>query len=161
MYRIHFDSCVIPFLLLRNFNMFECNPASLSPSAAQILQRLNQAKGWDTRYRELLLLAKEGPQATQIRQSEHEVQGCQAKVWLKVAYLQGRLSILTASESRLIHALLLVMTAPLQGQTLAFLKQFSFTEWFEKCQLQAHINPSRASGLQQVQQQLYAQAETL
>lgn len=128
--------------------------SGLNSEAAVLLARLNQSKTWDQRYRELLMLAKSHFNDENLRTPPYEVDGCQSKVWLRVQEQAGQLTIETDSDARLIRALLLVMVAPLQGQSRAYVEQFDFHQWLTECGLADHLSASRANGLAQVGRQL-------
>ncbi|WP_157957874.1 SufE family protein [Aliidiomarina celeris] len=121
-----------------------------NPPAAALQSRLNRAQSWDQRYRELLLIAKELKPIEQIKISNFEVSGCQSKVWLQVSGSPESLVITTESDARLIRALLIVLMAPVQHQSVAFVRAFNFNQWLTSCGLADHISDSRASGLRQI-----------
>lgn len=122
----------------------------LSPKAMALKQQLSGARGWEQRYRELLLLAKHANTAATIRTDLNQVSGCQAQVWLTIRLHKQRLYLETDSDSRLVKALLIVLTTPLQEQPLAYLQQFDFKLWLEQCALADHLSESRINGLHQM-----------
>lgn len=126
----------------------------LNPDALLLQQQLSGARGWEQRYRELLLLGKHANTPATIRTDLNQVSGCQAQVWLAVELKENKLCISTDSDSRLVKALLLVLTAPLQQQSVAYLQQFNFNHWLEQCALADHLSESRINGLYQVVQAL-------
>ncbi|HLV47442.1 MAG TPA: SufE family protein [Aliidiomarina sp.] len=122
----------------------------LTPQASALMQQLSDARGWEKRYRELLLIGKHANTPATIRSDLNQVSGCQAKVWLAVERNGHGLHIETDSDSRLVKALLIVLTAPLQQQPIAYLQSFDFKQWLEQCLLADHLSESRVNGLHQM-----------
>ncbi len=133
----------------------------LNPNALLLQQQLSDARGWEQRFRELLLLGKHANTPSTIRTDLNQVSGCQAHVWLAVELQENKLCITTDSDSRLVKALLLVLTAPLQQQSVAYLQQFNFHAWLEQCALADHLSESRINGLHQVVQALQLKSANL
>ena len=74
-----------------------------------IRQLLAGAKSWDERYRQLLQLSKQVPSIpVQWRHPDHEVSGCESRVWLLLCKDEsGRCHFAVDSESRIVKALLM------------------------------------------------------
>jgi|SRR5690554_184982 len=122
----------------------------LTPKALALKQQLSTARGWEQRYRELLLLAKHANPPATIRTELNQVSGCQAQVWLSVRLQENLLQLETDSDSRLVKALLIVLTTPLQQQPLTYVENFDFEHWLEQCALADHLSESRINGLHQM-----------
>ncbi len=115
----------------------------------EIKRLLNQAGGWDQRYRQLLLLAKSIPSIPdELRKNEFEVHGCESKTWL-LCYNDeyGKFHFAVDSESRIVKALAITILAAVNHQPADMICDFQVAYYLEHLGFQQHITPSRANGL--------------
>lgn len=119
----------------------------LNKEAEQVRDLLASQPNWEARYRQLLLLGKKQALNVDIQQPENEVSGCQAKVWLVISMHNDRLHMQFASDSRIVKALLYVLTLPILNETSEVISQFQPEHWMKQCELSAHLNSSRVNGL--------------
>ncbi|MCL4410446.1 MAG: SufE family protein [Gammaproteobacteria bacterium] len=122
------------------------------PTADEIQTSLQQASGWEARYRLLLQWARHlTAEDLAERCNDNHVDGCEAAVWLDYTVKSDATLYFQAdSESRLIRGLLVVLFAPLQNQTPATIANFDVNAWLATCQLTNQLTPSRTNGLYQI-----------
>ncbi|MGX5913311.1 SufE family protein [Aliidiomarina sp. Khilg15.8] len=120
-------------------------------TALQLQQQLNAQPNWQERYRQLLKAAKSAPRLADTEcVPETRVSGCEARVWLKVSGSREQVTYRFYSDARMVHALIHVALAPLQGQSAAAAAEFDTAAWLSACGLQNELSPSRSNGLYQV-----------
>ena len=113
----------------------------------EIKRLLNQAGGWDQRYRQLLLLAKSIPSIPDdLKKKEFEVHGCESKTWL-LCYndKNGTFHFAVDSESRIVKALAITILAAVNHQPADMICGFQVAYYLEHLGFQQHITPSRAT----------------
>lgn len=122
------------------------------PTAAlQLQQQLNAQPNWQETYRQLLQAAKSAPGLSESeRVPENRVSGCEARVWLTVSGTSDCVEYRFYSDARMVHALVHVALAPLQGQSADFAAAFDTAAWLQACGLHDQLSPSRSNGLFQV-----------
>lgn len=122
------------------------------PDAALQLQQLLKAQpNWQETYRQLLVAARSAPRLSDAEcLPQTRVSGCEARVWLKVSGSAAQVEYRFFSDARMVHALIHVALAPLQGQSAATAADFDTAAWLRDCGLQEQLSPSRSNGLFQV-----------
>lgn len=117
------------------------------------LKQLRQALGErEQRLRYLVQLARQTKLPDDFRQSEREVFGCEARVWVQVTWSAQGLMLQLDSESRTILGLLQVLAKALQGASPAEVQAFNLTAYLQALGLTEFVSSSRRNGLQQVVQ---------
>lgn len=128
------------------------------PTADEIQTSLQQAGGWEGRYRLLLQWARHlAADDLAERNASNHVDGCEAAVWLDyIVKNDATLYFKADSESRLIRGLMVVLLAPLQNQPPNVIANFDLAAWLTSCQLANQLTPSRTNGLFQISQRAQA-----
>lgn len=122
-----------------------------SDTALQLQQQLKAQPNWQETYRQLLIAAKSAPRLRDAEcVPETRVSGCEARVWLKVSGSADEVEYCFFSDARMVHALIHVALAPLQGQSATTAANFDTAAWLSACGLQDQLSPSRSNGLFQV-----------
>lgn len=110
--------------------------------------RLQSARGWEARYRTLMLLGKELPALSEPeRAAATLVPGCEAKVWFAVAEDHERLWFRLDSEARIVRGLLALLLAIYNGKTRTEIAVIDIDAIFAELDLHKHLSPSRSNGL--------------
>jgi SufE protein probably involved in Fe-S center assembly len=117
-----------------------------------IRQLLAGGKSWDERYRQLLQLSKQVPSMpVQWRHPDHEVSGCESRVWLLLCKDEsGQCHFAVDSESRIVKALLITLLAAVNHQPADKIQLIQVASYFDELGFAQHITPSRTNGLQAV-----------
>ena len=130
-----------------------------------IAKGIAKAKGWDQRYRQIMLAAKVLPElAPELRTSETEIFGCETQVWLSCRLSanpgaghtdvgdreQVHVSIVAYASGKIIRGLLAVLLEPLQGQTIRAILAFDYSQHFKEIGLAGHLSESRGNGIKAV-----------
>lgn len=131
-------------------------------TALQLQQQLSAQPNWQETYRQLLQAARAAPRLSDTEcVPENRVSGCEAPVWLKVSGTSEHVEYLFYSDARMVHALIHVALAPLQGQSAQAAVDFDTATWLSACGLRDQLSPSRSNGLYQVIKQAKQSALTL
>ena len=115
----------------------------------RIQQLMSDARSWEERYRQLLLLTKNVPSIpNEWRQSGNEVRGCESHVWL-LCYKDdaGKFHFSVDSDSRIVKALLITILAAVNHQPADKLQRIQVVSYIDKLGFTQHISPSRTNGL--------------
>jgi cysteine desulfurase / selenocysteine lyase len=148
------------------------NPASVQHSpdtpilAAQmatfpLAQKLQHAKGWDARYREVMLAGKYlKVMPSQEKVSDNEVQGCESQVWLACQEEGGRIYLQGDSPSKIVRGLLAIIFERLEGQTAEHILHFALLDYLSQLGLAEQLSQSRSNGLHAVVQKIMAYCES-
>ncbi len=136
--------------------------AADAASADSLLQRLEACRGWQARYREIMLLGRDLPAMTQeLRTDANRLHGCESHVWLSVEYRDGRLWLQMDADARVIRGLIALLLAAFNGKTPSQILNFDLQGLFERLALMQHLSPSRGNGLLAIVEAIYQQARTL
>lgn len=133
---------------------------SICVRAEKVIERFNQFKDWEDRYRELIKLGKTSSETTdQNLDEKYLVKGCQSQVWLVPNYKNGLVSFVGTSDAAIVAgivALLIDVFSPSTPQDILdydmkFLGDIGITE---------HLSMNRTNGLASMVKQikLYALA---
>lgn len=125
-----------------------------------LANRLATARGWDNLLRQLMLAGNALiPLESALRNDDHEVKGCQSRVWLDVVVDQrGKLTMLAWSDSKIIRGVLAVIQEHINQLHASDVATFNFEDWFRTVQLERYLSQSRASGIAEVVSQIRRQA---
>ncbi len=127
---------------------------NLEDKVQKVIERFNQYKDWEDRYKELIKFGKESKEYSCDDQVEkYQVKGCQSQVWLKPQYENGRVVFTSDSDAMLVKGIVGVLTYVYSDATpdeiLAlepdFLKQIGITE---------HLSMNRTNGLASMLKQI-------
>ncbi len=128
---------------------------SLPVAAQQVLNLLQQSPGFEGRNRALLQLGNQLPSfASELRQAEDLVPGCDSQVWLRCEHNADVLQFSASSDARLIRGLLACLLLRANGLTAAELAQVDWPDWLTQLGLKQQLSPSRANGLHAVVQRM-------
>lgn len=116
--------------------------------AQDILQLFAQQSGWDNRYRQIILLAKQLNGLPEIFKIDaHLVDGCESNTWLVAREKEGQWAFYADSEARIVKGLLAIVLAAFNGSSSQQIQQFDTESYFEELGLSKQLSPSRSNGL--------------
>ncbi|SFR45682.1 cysteine desulfuration protein SufE [Pseudidiomarina maritima] len=119
-------------------------------SESDLLALREQLGSRENRMRYLVQLAKQAEIPDGSRADANEVFGCEARVWVKADWLQGRLALTVDSESRTVLGLLMVIRKALHGANAEQVSTYSLDEHFDALGLADFVTSSRGNGLRKV-----------
>ncbi|MFM2484221.1 SufE family protein [Celerinatantimonas yamalensis] len=121
------------------------------PSWSDLCELFQQAKSWEERYRQLLLLAKKLPPLSESQhRAEYEVQGCESRSWV---YLHDE-AIWLDSEARIIRGLMVVLLVVIHHHCIQDISTINIIERLETLGLRHYISDSRINGIQAIWQNI-------
>lgn len=143
-----------------NSTATQSEPQSKPPVAADtLLQRLEHCRGWQARYREIMLLGKNLPaMSAALRTDSNRLHGCESHVWLCVERRDGKLWLQMDSDARVIRGLIALLLAAFNGKTANDILSFDLQGQFERLKLMQHLSPSRGNGLKAIVDAIYQHA---
>ncbi|WP_417605973.1 cysteine desulfurase sulfur acceptor subunit CsdE [Oceanimonas baumannii] len=120
------------------------------------------AQGWEARYRQLILLARQLPPLAEANKVDtNAIHGCESQAWLVARQdEQGRWQFHCDSDARIVKGLMAVVLAALSNKTAADIAAFDMDAYFKELQLLSHLSPSRGNGLRAVVSAIKTKAET-
>ena len=126
-----------------------------------IVERLTQAKTWQNRYREIMLLGKNLPPLPEMWKTDTtKLHGCESNVWLHYLYDEerGLLYFAADSDARVIRGLIAMVLSVYSGKTPKAIEGENIEQWFETLGLYNHLSPSRGNGLRAIVEEIKAVA---
>jgi sulfur transfer protein SufE len=107
-------------------------------------------KGWESKYRQIMLLGKQLPPLTEeYKQDEYLVKGCESKVWLHygIDSHNQQLAFAADSDARIVKGLVVIVLAAFNGLTVQQVTDFDIDDYFARLDLLKHLSPSRSNGI--------------
>lgn len=129
----------------------------------QIIDDFTFLDNWEDRYQLLIDMGKElPPMASEQKQEQFLIKGCQSRVWLFPEFKDGKIFFSADSDAIITKGIIAVFIRVFSGQTPADILK-SDTDFIDKIGLKQHLSPTRANGLVSMVEQikLYAQALNL
>ncbi|MGI1671391.1 MAG: SufS family cysteine desulfurase [Neptuniibacter sp.] len=122
-----------------------------------LLQRLQQSRGWNERYREIMLAGKALPSMPQsLKVEENLVNGCESNTWLFYeSDGSGNLAFKVDSDARIIRGLLALLLEIFNNKTPDQILAQDIEKLFTELELEKHLSPSRGNGLKAVVEKIY------
>lgn len=125
--------------------------------ATQIIAVFDNIKGWEGKYRQIMLFGKQLPAlASQYRLPENLVEGCESQVWLHIEQdsSDGCYYFAADSDARIIKGLVSLILLGYNGKNAAEIAQFDIEGYFTHLDLLKHLSPSRANGVHAIIQRI-------
>jgi len=144
--------------LVENSELSECN----EKQKHSIVQRFKQAKGWDGRHRELMLLGKSFVRMPrERREKDLLIQGCESDVWLSSSVDENNIWHFSAdSDARVVRGLLAIVLAAYHGKQAHDILSFDIEDYFEQLGLSQHLSPTRGNGIRAIVEQILSKVKT-
>lgn len=122
-----------------------------------LLQRLQQSRSWNERYREIMLTGKALPSMPQsLKVEANLVNGCESNTWLyHESNRSGNLVFNVDSDARIIRGLLALLMEIFNNKTPEQILAQDIEKLFIELELEKHLSPSRGNGLKAVVERIY------
>jgi len=109
---------------------------------------------WMEKYEHLISLGKVMPVIDQEQKTDQNlIKGCQSKVWLSAAVVDGKLSLKADSDAILTKGIVSMLIRVFDGQTPQDILDANLT-FVDKIGLKEHLSPTRANGLMSMIKQI-------
>lgn len=137
---------------------FPVSPFGQEITAETIVSTMQNFKGWEDRYRQVIQWGKKLPQMPEDLKSEQvTVSGCESQVWLVSEQVDGHWHFCVDSDARIVRGLIALVMAAYEGKSSQEIQQFDIDTYFEQLGLIAHLSPSRGNGLKAIVEQIKQQ----
>ncbi|WP_420597926.1 SufS family cysteine desulfurase [Neptuniibacter sp.] len=122
-----------------------------------LLQQLQHSRGWNERYREIMLAGKSLPSMPQsLKVEANLVNGCESNTWLyHESDRSGNLVFKVDSDARIIRGLLALLMEIFNNKTPEQILAQDIEKLFIELELEKHLSPSRGNGLKAVVERIY------
>ncbi|MDN2481876.1 cysteine desulfurase sulfur acceptor subunit CsdE [Vibrio agarivorans] len=134
---------------------FPQTPFGTQITAQDIVETMQQFKGWEDRYRQVIQWGKKLPKMPDELKSEQvTVAGCESQVWLVSRKEGEKWHFCADSDARIVRGLITLVMAAYDGKSTQEINDFDIDAYFEKLGLIAHLSPSRGNGLKAIVEQI-------
>ncbi|MCU8200652.1 cysteine desulfurase sulfur acceptor subunit CsdE [Vibrio vulnificus] len=124
-------------------------------TSSDIVATMQQFKGWEDSYRQVIQWGKKLPVMPDALKSEQVmVAGCESQVWLVAEQENGMWTFCADSDARIVRGLIALVLAAYNGKTVEQIQAFDIEAYFEQLGLIAHLSPSRGNGLKAIVEQI-------
>lgn len=131
--------------------VFPTSPFGTEITSEDIVQTMQQFKGWEDRYRQVIQWGKKLPVMPEELKSEQvTVSGCESLVWLVSQQENGIWHFCADSDARIVRGLIALVMAAFEGKTSQQIQDFDVDGYFEQLGLITHLSPSRGNGLKAI-----------
>lgn len=131
--------------------------ANFSLTEEQVNKKLSASKGWDGKYREIMLLGKNlGLFGPELKLSDALVSGCESSVWLHHIWQRDKLVLAVSSDSKIVRGLLAIILVQFNGKTKDEVLATDVETYFQTLGLAQHLSPSRANGIAAIVEKIKA-----
>lgn len=130
---------------------FPTSPFGTEITSEDIVQTMQQFKGWEDRYRQVIQWGKKLPVMPEELKSEQvTVSGCESLIWLVSQQEEGIWHFCADSDARIVRGLIALVMAAFEGKTSQQIQDFDVDGYFEQLGLITHLSPSRGNGLKAI-----------
>ena len=134
---------------------FHNSPFGSDITVADIVATMQNLKGWEERYRQVILWGKQLPVMPENLKSEQvKVSGCESQVWLVSEKVDDVWHFSADSDARIVRGLIALVLTPFDGKTSQQIQNFDVEEYFDSLGLISHLSPSRGNGLKAIVEQI-------
>ncbi|MDE1310341.1 cysteine desulfurase sulfur acceptor subunit CsdE [Vibrio aestuarianus] len=130
---------------------FPDSPFGCDITADDIVATMQNFKGWEDRYRQVIQWGKLLPQMPEALKSQQvTVAGCESQVWLVGEEIDGVWFFCADSDARIVRGLIALVMAAYNGKRSEQIQSFDVDSYFDKLGLNDHLSPSRGNGLKAI-----------
>ncbi len=138
---------------------FPVSPFGTEITSDEIVQTMQNFKGWEDRYRQVIQWGKKLPvMPEELKSDQVTVSGCESLVWLVSKQNNGVWHFCADSDARIVRGLIALVMAAFDGKTSQQIQDFDVDGYFEQLGLITHLSPSRGNGLKAIVEQIKSQA---
>lgn len=135
------------------------NPFGSTITDQDIVAKMQQLQGWESRYRQVIQWGKKLPaMPDELKGDQVLVSGCESQVWLVGDHVDGRWVFSADSDARIVRGLIAIVLAAFNGKTSQQIQAFDIDAYFESLGLIQHLSPSRGNGLKAIVEQIHTLA---
>lgn len=118
-------------------------------NADQVIEIFTFAKGWEGKYRQIMLLGKKLPALPDSdKRPDALVKGCESQVWLHVEQdQQQQFHFAADSDARIVKGLIVIVLSAFNGKSAQQIADFDIEDYFARLDLLKHLSPSRSNGV--------------
>lgn len=130
---------------------FPQSPFGHQITAEDIVTVMQDMRGWEERYRQVIQWGKKLPQMPEaLKQQQVTVAGCESQVWLVAEQRDGRWFFCADSDARIVRGLIALVLAAFDGKTSVEIQAFDVQGYFAELGLIEHLSASRGNGLKAI-----------
>ncbi len=134
---------------------FPQSPFGQDITADDIVTTMQNFKGWEDRYRQVIQWGKKLPQMPDdLKSDQVTVSGCESQVWLVSKKVEGKWHFCADSDARIVRGLIALVMAAYDGKSSEEIQAFNVDAYFDQLGLIAHLSPSRGNGLKAIVEQI-------
>lgn len=131
--------------------------SNMYEQAQAAITQVQQAKGWQDKYRLIMLLGKVVPELpAELKQDQHLVEGCESAAWLVATEHQGRWSFQFDADARIIKGVVAMLLSSIEGKVSAEIQHLALIDLFNSLGLSQGLSPSRSNGVHAVIEKIRA-----
>ncbi|MGB1263684.1 MAG: SufS family cysteine desulfurase [Cognaticolwellia sp.] len=126
-------------------------------TVSDILAVFANAKSWDSKHREIMILGKKQARLPPEDKTELSlISGCESQAWLVCRKdIDGIFRFKADSDAKVIRGLQAIVLAAFDNKTAAQIIAFDMDNYFAELGLLQHLSPSRGNGLKAIVQKIY------
>lgn len=128
------------------------SPFGNTITSQDVTTLLAAEKGWQNKYRQLILLGKKLPELTSADKiDDHQIQGCESQAWL-VMHIDDKQHLWFGldSDARIVKGLMAALLAAVNGKTRTEINALDIDAYFADLGFMQQLSPSRGNGLKAV-----------
>lgn len=134
---------------------FPQSPFGPEITADEIVATMQNCKGWEDRYRQVIQWGKKLPSMPDALKSDQvTVSGCESQVWLVSEQVNGTWHFCADSDARIVRGLIALVMAAYDGKSSEEIQAFDVDTYFDQLGFIAHLSPSRGNGLKAIVEQI-------
>lgn len=119
--------------------------------AHALFTAFSAANGWEQRMRLLMDIGQTlEPLTTEEQNPQHEITGCESKVWLVAKQQQGAWFFKAYSDTRILRGLLALILARINGLSTQQLQTVELDDWLIELGLAKQLSSSRRDGIKAI-----------
>ncbi|WP_407696599.1 SufE family protein [Shewanella goraebulensis] len=120
----------------------------LSEKISDAVTTIEQAKNWQDKYRQIMLIGKVlAPLAEAYKVETAQVKGCESQAWLYHHQIESQHFFCADSDSRIVKGLIAILLNATHGKTTTEIANFDLDHYFQQLGLSGQLSPSRTNGL--------------
>jgi len=125
--------------------------SNMYEQAKAAITQVQQAKGWQDKYRVIMLLGKVVPELpAELKQDQHLVEGCESAAWLVASQHNGYWSFQFDADARIIKGVVAMLLSSIEGKVSAEIQHHELINLFNSLGLSQGLSPSRSNGVHAV-----------
>lgn len=130
---------------------FPPSPFTTDITPSEIVSTMQNFKGWEEKYRQVILWGKALPKMPEeFKSSTVTVAGCESEVWLVSCLDNGQWFFCADSDARIVRGLIALVMAAFDGSRTEEILSFDVDGYFNQLGLIEHLSPSRGNGLKAI-----------